>query len=262
MHALVNIAINAARNASKIITRSIERVEGGRITGPERHSFTKEVEQAAARDIANTIHKAYPEHSIVRDEQDSDGQDSDIIWLVNALDGQVNYAHCFPHYSISIAIKYKDKLEHAVIYDPLRQDLFTASRGEGAYLNEHRIRVSQHKQIEGALLGTGFPHQKIQHLKPYLETFTKLFPDVDGIRRSGSSALDLAYVAAGRLEGFWEFSLNELNMAAGVLLVKEAGGLVSDFQGEEHYLESGNLVAGTPKIFKAILQAVQKSLGE
>ncbi len=261
MHALVNIAISAVRNASKTIMRSIEHLEGGHISSVERHDFAVEVEQLAAEEIINTIHKAYPEHKILKNEQQPH-ENGEPIWIIDAIDGIINYAHAFPQFSISIAVKHKNKIEHAVVYDPIRQDLFTASRGDGAYLNERRMRVSSNKHPEEALLGTGFPHQQIQHLKPYLETFAELFPQLDGVRRGGSSALDLAYIATGRLDGFWEFSLKEWNMAAGVLLVKEAGGLVSDFQGEENYLESGNLVAGNPKIFKAILQAIQKSLGE
>ena len=261
MHALVNIAISAVRNASKTIMRSLEHLEGGRIGSAERHEFATHVEQLAIEEITNTIHKAYPDHKI-RQSSEQLPENGEPIWIIDAIDGFINYAHAFPHFSTSIAVKHKNKIEHAVIYDPMRQDLFAASRGEGAYLNERRIRVSSNKHPEEALLGTGFPHQQIQHLKPYIQTFTELFPQVDGVRRSGSSALDLAYIAAGRLDGFWEFSLKEWNMAAGVLLVKEAGGLVSDFQGEENYLESGNLVAGNPKIFKVILQAIQKSLGE
>ncbi|KPJ67162.1 MAG: inositol monophosphatase [Coxiella sp. DG_40] len=261
MHAMVNIAISAVRSASKIIMRSVERLEGGRITGADRNAYAAEVEQSAAQEIIDIIHKAYPEHKIFKNVHEPP-ENGDYIWIIDAIDGIINYAHAFPHFSTSIAVKVKDKIHHAVVYDPIRQDLFAASRGEGAFLNERRIRVSPHKHIEGSLLGTGFPHKQPQHLKPYLDTFTKLFPQLDGVRRSGSSALDLAYVAAGRLEGFWEFSLKEWNMAAGVLLVKEAGGLVSDFQGEENYLESGNLIAGNPKIFKAILQVVQECLEE
>ena len=261
MHALVNIAVSAVRNASKIIMRSVEHLEGGKITGPDRHEFAMEAEQLAAKEIINTIHKAYPDHRVFDNEHEANNN-GDYIWIIDAIDGKINYAHAFPHFCSSIAVKHKNKIEHAVIYDPIRQDLFTASRGDGAYLNERRIRVSPHKHSEGALLGTGFPTKQMQHLKPYIDTFSELFPELDGVRRSGSSALDLAYVAAGRLEGFWEFSLKEWNMAAGVLLVKEAGGLVGDFQGEENYLESGNIVVGNPKIFKAILQVIQHSLGE
>ncbi len=259
MHALVNIAISAVRNANKIIMRSIEHLEGGKISGKDRHDFALEVEQLAAKEIVSTIHKAYPEHRILNNHHEPHNND-DYAWIIDPIDGIVNYAHAFPHFCSSIAVKHKEKIEHAVIYDPIRQDLFAASRGDGAYLNERRIRVSPHKQAEGALLGTGFPRKQIQHLKPYINTFAALFPELDGIRRSGSSALDLAYIAAGRLEGFWEFSLKEWNMAAGVLLVKEAGGLVGDFQGEENYFESGNLIAGNPKIFKLILQTIQQSL--
>ena len=207
------------------------------------------------------IHNAYPEHKTSYDNE-IDLLKDDYVWIIDVIDGVVNYIHGFPHFSISVAIKNKNAIQHGVVYDPVRQELFFASKGEGAYLNDYRIRVSQNKDLKDALLGTGFPYKQNQHLKPYVSTFSKLFPEIDGVRRSGSSALDLAYVAAARLDGFWEFSLKEANMAAGILLVKEAGGLVSDFQGNDNYLENGNLVAGTPKIFKVLLQKINSVLDD
>lgn len=260
MHPIVNIAISAARSAGKTIVRSMEQLEGTRLNAKDRDAFAKKVEEHAKQEIIDIIQKAYPEHKIFQKEVEY--AEDDHIWIIDAIDGIINYAHCFPHFSVSIAIKHKHKIQHATVYDPLRQELFTASRGEGAFLNERRIRISQYKQLESAILGTGFPHKQIQHIKFYMSSFTEIFPQTDGIRRSGSSALDLAYVAAGRLDGFWEFSLHEWNMAAGALLVQEAGGLVSDFQGEENYLETGNIVAGNPKIFKAILDIIQPTLEE
>jgi myo-inositol-1(or 4)-monophosphatase len=161
---------------------------------------------------------------------------------------------------VSIGLKHKGRLEQAVVYDPLRQELFTASRGGGAQMNDRRIRVSKHNDLDGALLGTGFPFKQQQHLDAYLQTFKALFPMTAGIRRAGSAALDLAYVASGRLDGFWEIGLNPWDMAAGVLLIQEAGGLVSDFSGGNDFLETGNIVAANPRVFKAMLQKIRPHL--
>ncbi len=184
------------------------------------------------------------------------GNNDDYLWIIDPLDGTTNFIHNFPHFSVSIALQHKGKIEHGVIYDPIRQELFTASRGQGAHLNNRRLRVSTHKELEGSLLGTGFPFKSLPVLKPYHTILETITPQAAGIRRSGSAALDLAYVAAGRLDGFWEFGLNSWDIAAGILLIKEAGGLVSDAQGKEDYLESGNVVTGNPKLFKALLQVI------
>jgi myo-inositol-1(or 4)-monophosphatase len=263
MHALVNIAINAVRKASKIVIRSMDHLANEKIASQARYEFVAEVKELANKEIINSIKRTHPEHKFIsRTTEPEEFTETDYVWVIEAIDGTVNYAHNVPHIGMSIALKHKNKIQHAVVYDPVRQELFTASRGEGAYLNEHRIRVSQHKTLEGALLGTGFPHRQPQHLKTYATTFADLLSQCDGIRRSGASSLDLSYVACARLEGFWEFSLKECNMAAGVLIVQEAGGLVSDFQGEENYFASGNIIAGNPKIFKAILQSIQARLTE
>lgn len=261
MHPIINIAVSAARAASKIVIRSLEQVESNRLNAKTCKEFTVEVENAATQEAVNIIHKAYPDHQIASEEHNNIS-DEIPLWIVDAIDGKINYAHAIPHFSVSIAVKHKGIIQQAVVYDPIRQELFTAVRGEGANLKNHRIRVSQNKILEESLLGTGFPHKEEQHLISYVKSFTALFPKTDGVRRSGSSALDLAYVAAGRIDGFWEFSLKEWNMAAGILLVQEAGGIVSDFQGEENYLENGNIIASNPKIYKAILQTIQDSLKE
>jgi myo-inositol-1(or 4)-monophosphatase len=177
--------------------------------------------------------------------------------VIDPLDGTTNFLHGFPQFAVSVALRHNGRMEQAVVYDPLRQELFTATRGSGATLNDRRIRVSRQKKLEGALLGTGFPFKSQQHLDAYLEMFRALFRQVAGIRRAGSAALDLAYVASGRLDGFWEIGLNSWDMAAGVLLIQEAGGISADLSGGHDYLESGNIVAGSPKVFAEILKAIR-----
>ncbi|MGB6976335.1 MAG: inositol-1-monophosphatase [Gammaproteobacteria bacterium] len=260
MHPMLNISVRAARNASKIILQSMGRLESVNITQKQRNDFVTEVDKAAENEIISTIHKAYPNHAILAEESGMNAGDEEYLWIVDPLDGTTNYIHGFPHFCISIAFQYRGRLEHGVIYDPVRQELFVASRGEGAQLNDRRIRVSQNQKLENALITTGFPFKMPQQLKPYLNTFNSLLSKTSDLRRTGSAALDLAYVAAARLDGYWELTLSPWDIAAGVLLVKEAGGMVSDFQGEENYLTNGAVVAGNPRIFKAMLENIQQSL--
>jgi myo-inositol-1(or 4)-monophosphatase len=261
MHPLLNIAISAARNASKHILKFAERIDTVQVIEKKRHDFVSEVDQIAEREIINTIHKAYPDHAILAEESGHAPNDnSQYTWIIDPLDGTTNYLHGFPFYAVSIAIQHKNRIEHGVIYDPVRQELFTASRGAGAQLNNHRIRVSKRSQLEGALLGTGFPFKNIEKLPIYLKSFEALTLQASGVRRAGAAALDLAYVAAGRLDGFWELGLSPWDLAAGALMISEAGGLISDFTGAENYLESGNVVTGNPKVFKQMLQIIQPIL--
>lgn len=261
MQAPVKIAEMAARKAGQVIVRSMENLESIEITEKHRNDYATEVDKAAEREIIEHLQQNYTGHKIMGEESGDHGpEESDYQWIIDPLDGTTNYIHGYPHFCVSIAQLYKGKLSHAVIYDPLRDEMFTASRGHGAKLNGRRLRVTQHKRLEHSLIGTGFPFRHEQHIEPYMKTFQSLFPKTGGVRRSGSAALDLAYVAAGRLDGFWELSLNVWDMAAGVLLIKEAGGLVSDLHGGENYLESGNIIAGNPKIFKNMLQIILPSL--
>ena len=259
MHPMLNIAVQAARQAGNIIARSAHRVDTLKITTKAHNDFVSEVDQAAEREIIDTIHRAYPNHAILAEESGASG-DSEYEWIIDPLDGTTNFLHGFPQYAVSIALRHKDRLEQAVIYDPCSQDLFTASRGEGAQLNGRRMRVTERKSIEGALIGTGIPFRDQNLIEPYLAILRTLQNDVSGIRRAGSAALDLAYVAAGRLDGFWEFDLKPWDCAAGILLIIEAGGLVSDFGGGHDYFVSGNVAAGNPKILKALLQAIHPHL--
>lgn len=261
MHPTLNIAVRAARNAGNIIVRAMEHIERLNITEKSENDFVTEVDRAAEKEIIRTIHNAYPSHAIMAEESGIQGE-SDFQWIIDPLDGTTNYLHGFPQFAVSIALKNKTVIEQAVVYDPLRQELFTASRGRGAHLNDRRIRVSSRRNLDGALLGTGFPFKQQEDLDTYLATFKALFPMTAGIRRAGSAALDLAYVASGRLDGFWELGLNPWDIAAGALLLEEAGGFISDFAGNQNFMESGNVVAANPKIQKMMLNLIQPHLTE
>ncbi|MCL5261567.1 MAG: inositol monophosphatase [Gammaproteobacteria bacterium] len=259
MHPLLNIAITAARSASKIILRSLERVDLLVITEKRRNDFVTEVDKQSEQDIIDIILKAYPDHAILGEESGKTGT-NDYQWIIDPLDGTTNFIHGLPHFSISIAVKHKDQIEHGVIYDPLRDELFYASRGNGAYLNNRRIRVSKSKQLNGSLLGTGFGQHTLEHMHDQLAIIAEFVPEVAGIRRCGSAALDLAYVACGHLDGFWEMKLRPWDIAAGAAIITEAGGVITDFHGHEAFLDSGNVIASNPKIFKIIYQAIQEKL--
>ena len=256
MHPMLNIAVRAARSAGNNIVRNLDRVDSLAVQTKDRNDFVSEVDRQAEQEIIGILRKAYPDHGVLAEE--SGHQDgNDYQWIIDPLDGTTNYLHGFPQFAVSIALRHKGRIEQGVVYDPLRQELFTASRGAGANLNDRRIRVTNRRNLDGALLGTGFPFKSQQHLDAYLDMFRALFPRTAGIRRPGAAALDLAYVASGRLDGFWEIGLSVWDMAAGVLLIQEAGGISSDFVGGHDYLENGNLVAGNPKVFAEILKAIR-----
>lgn len=256
MEPLLNIAVSAARQAGDIIVRHIEQIDRIKITAKGHADYFSEVDIKAEQAIITAIHKAYPEHGILAEESGLQNDDSDVQWIIDPLDGTSNFLHGFPFYSVSIACKIKNRLEHAVVYDPLRHECFSASRGRGAKLNDRRIRVSKQTQLQQALLGTGVSARNVTQTQRYLPTFEALMGKCVGVRRTGSAALDLVYVASGRLDGFWEFGLRPWDIAAGALIIKEAGGLISDIQGGEAYLQQGDVVAGTPKVFKALLQTL------
>lgn len=265
MHPILNIAVRAARRAGNIIIRSVDQLDRLTVTEKSSNDFVSDVDRQAEQAIIEVIQESYPGHDILAEETgETAGKNgsSEFQWIIDPLDGTTNFLHGFPQFAVSIAVKNKGRLEHGVVYDPSRQEIFTASRGAGAQLNDRRLRVSNRKGLEGALLGTGFPFKQQEHLDAYMATFKALFPMTAGIRRPGSAALDLAYVAAGRLDGFWEIGLNPWDMAAGALLIQEAGGLVSDFSGGDDYLQTGNVVAGNPRVFKAILQTIRPHLTE
>lgn len=256
MQPLLNIAITAARQAGDIIIRHMEQLDRIKINAKTGEEYYSEVDIKAEQAIIHTIHKAYPDHGIIAEESGNQNDASECIWIIDPLDGTHNYLHGFPFYAVSIALRIKNRIEHAVVYDPLRHECFSASRGRGARLNDRRLRVSKQTQLSAALLASGFPFRDVALAKRYLPTFEAMIGKCAGVRRTGSAALDLAYLACGRLDGFWEFGLRPWDIAAGSLLVQEAGGLISDLQGGEDYLKQGDVVAGTPKVFKSLLQTL------
>jgi myo-inositol-1(or 4)-monophosphatase len=259
MHPMLNIAVKAARRAGTIINRAARDVDVLAVTRKRHNDFVTEVDKAAELAIIDTLQRAYPDHAILAEESGASGAKggaSEYTWIIDPLDGTTNFIHGFPQYAVSIGLQHKGVLTQGVVYDPAKNELFTASRGRGAYLNDRRIRVSRRVQLADALLGTGFPFRELKHLDEYLAMFREMTLRTAGLRRAGAAALDLAYVAAGRLDGFWEIGLSPWDMAAGGLLITEAGGLVGDLRGEQTWLESGRIVAGNPKLFVQILQAL------
>ena len=256
MHPMLNIAVAAARAAGSIIVRYLDRVDTLNVSSKHLNEFVTEVDREAEAIIIADIRKAYPQHAILAEESGAAGE-SEYRWIIDPLDGTTNYLHGFPQFCVSIALEHRGRLDQGVVFDPLRQELFTASRGAGARLDDRRIRVSRQTSLEGSLLGTGFPFRGAYDLDTYLETIRALVPRSAGIRRAGAAALDLAYVAAGRLDGFWEFGLEPWDMAAGVLLIREAGGLTTDADGDEHYMESGNIVTGSPRVLRELVKVIK-----
>ena len=259
MHPMLNIAVKAARAAGNVIARHVDRIDTLNIQTKERNDFVSEVDHMAEQEIIRVIKRAYPNHGFLAEESGAQG-DSEFTWIIDPLDGTTNFLYGFPQFAVSIALQHGDRIEQGVVYDPVKQELFTATRGGGATLNNRRIRVTQRAGLEGALLGTGIPFRKHQDLERYLETMKVLLPGTAGVRRAGSAALDLAYVAAGRLDGFWEFGLHPWDMAAGILLIQEAGGMIGEPNGNKDYLRSGDVVAGSPKVYKAMIDALKPVL--
>ena len=264
MHPHLNIAIKAARAAGKVIIRHMDRLDSLTVTSKGRNDYVSEVDRQAETEIIRIIHRAFPGHGILAEESAHEGQAPsarpDHTWIIDPLDGTTNFLHGFPQFAVSIALVHKGALDQAVVYDPIANELFTASRGSGAFFNDKRMRVSKAKQLEGSLLGTGFPFKEPHHVDSYLQMFKSLMLQTAGIRRAGSAALDLAYVACGRLDGFWEIGLKPWDLSAGALLIEEAGGVVTDFRGGADYMKSGNVVGGNHRIHQAILQAITPCL--
>ncbi len=259
MHPALNIIVKAARRASQIINRASLDLEHLQVTTKRQSDFVTEVDKAAEAAIIEVLREAYPEYGILAEESGQSAgraSGSDYQWIIDPLDGTTNFIHGLPQYAVSIALAHRGQLQHAVVYDTTRNEMFTASKGGGAFLNERRIRVSKCLKLEDALIGTGFPYRVYEHIDAYLAIFKTLARKTAGIRRPGAASLDLAYVACGRYDGFWEFGLSPWDIAGGALLVAEAGGLIGDLTGNETYLHTGNVIAGTPRIFAQLLQVI------
>lgn len=260
LHPMLNVAIKAARAAGAIINRAALDVESVRISQKQVNDFVTEVDQAAENIIIETLLTAYPGHGILAEEsgQAHGAKDSEFVWIIDPLDGTTNFIHGFPVYCVSIALAVRGKIEQAVIYDPSRNDLFTATKGRGAYLNERRIRVSKRTRLGESLISTGFPFRPGDNFKAYLAMMADIMPRTAGLRRPGAAALDLAYVAAGFCDGFFETGLSIWDIAAGSLLVTEAGGLVGNFTGEADFLEQKECLAGNPRIYGQLVTILGK----
>ena len=258
MHPMLNIAVKAARRAGSIIERAAVSGVPLDVRAKRVNDFVTQVDRAAEEAVIDVVRRSYPEHAILAEESgETKGAAAEYCWIIDPLDGTTNFIHGFPQYCVSIAVQHAGKAAHAVVYDPSKNELFTASRGRGAYLNERRIRVSRCRRLEDALVGTGFPFRELSRLDPYMKQLGRMMGSCAGVRRAGAAALDLAYVAAARLDAFWEMGLSPWDMAAGALLIQEAGGLVGDFSGDAGYLQSGDIAAGTPKVFPQLLQTLQ-----
>ena len=252
MHPMLNTAVKAARRAAAVINRASFDLDRVKVTDKGHNDFVTEVDRAAEQAIVEILLNAYPDHAVLAEESGASANlhdESENVWIIDPLDGTTNFIHGFPQYCVSIALQQKGQITQAVVYDPTRNDLFTASKGGGAFLNEKRIRVSRRDKLSEALLGTGFPFRDMRRLDEYIEMFKVIIKNSAGLRRPGSAALDLAYVAAGRFDGFFEKGLKPWDIAAGSLLVTEAGGIMGDFTGESDYLYKGDIIAGSPKIF-------------
>jgi myo-inositol-1(or 4)-monophosphatase len=262
MHPLLNIAVKAARRAGSIINRaSLDRGQL-EVRSKRANDFVTQVDRAAENAIIDVVRQAHPDHAILAEESGDStagkaGAKADYRWIIDPLDGTTNFIHGFPQYCVSIAVQHRGATEHGVVYDPSRNELFTASKGAGAFLDDRRIRVTKCANLKDALVGTGFPFKELSRLDLYTRQLKGMMEGTAGVRRAGAAALDLAYVAAGRLDAFWEMGLAPWDMAAGALMVAEAGGLVGNLEGEPGWMESGDIVAATPRVFPQMLAALK-----
>jgi myo-inositol-1(or 4)-monophosphatase len=264
-HPMLNIAVRAARRAGDLIMRSMNRVHQLEVRRKDVNDFVTEVDLRAEAEIVDAIRTTFPDHGILAEEsgrtdskhglKNAEGED-EFVWIIDPLDGTTNFIHGFPQFAVSIGLKKRGVMECGVIYDPMRQELFTAARGDGAKLDDRRIRVTKQATLEGSLIGTGFPYRaNMQWLDAYMGMFKEVTQQAAGLRRAGSAALDLAYVAAGRMDGFWELGLAPWDTAAGMLMITEAGGMVTDLGGNE-YQHKGHICVGTPKVHAALLSVI------
>jgi myo-inositol-1(or 4)-monophosphatase len=261
MHPLLATAVRASRLAGNVILKHADQLDRIDVETKGRKDYVSDVDRIAEQKIVDFIRKSYPDHGIIAEEGGVIEGSDEYIWIVDPLDGTTNFLHGYPHVAVSIGIKRRGVLEHGVIYNPFANELFTTTRGQGAQLNDRRLRCSETKSLDNSLLATGFPVKHIKYLDVWMRTFRGALPRCHDIRRSGSAALDLAYVAAGRVDGYWEWGLSEWDMAAGALMVREAGGLVADLQGSQDFLDSGNIVAANSRLFSDFLNFLRKRIG-
>ena len=258
MHPMLNIAIRAARKAGNVMIKSYENPTSIKADLKGNNDFVTNIDRVSETTIIEIIKRSYPEHTIISEEAGlMAGSDSDVQWVIDPIDGTTNFIKGIPHFSVSIAARLKGRTEVAVVYNPITNELFSAVRGQGAQLNGYRIRVANAKGLEGSILATGFPFKQKQYSENYFDVLEKLFVPCADFRRTGSGALDLSYVAAGRLDGFFELGLKPWDIAAGELILREAGGIATDFAGGSNYFVSGNLIAGNPKVVKEFLMLTQ-----
>ncbi|MEO3692473.1 inositol monophosphatase family protein [Roseateles paludis] len=258
LHPMLNVAVSAARAAGSIINRASLDVEALRVSSKGTNDFVTEVDTAAEGAIIETLLKAYPNHGILAEEsgRNHGAKDSEYVWIIDPLDGTTNFIHGLPIYCVSIALSYRGVVQQAVVYDPSRNDLFYATKGRGAFLNDRRLRVSKRTRMSDALIGTGFPFRRGDNAKRYVKMFEEVMVQCAGLRRPGAAALDLCYVAAGYYDAFFETGLAPWDVAAGSLIVTEAGGLIGNFTGEADYLHQREVVAGNPKIYAQLVQTL------
>jgi myo-inositol-1(or 4)-monophosphatase len=258
MHPMLNTAVKAARKAGALITRAAFDVDKLTVRSKQQNDFVSEVDNAAEDAIISVLREAYPDHGFLAEESGYKDREAEYLWIIDPLDGTTNFLHGLPQYCVSIGLMHKGALTQAVVYDPNRNELFTATKGVGAYLNDRRLRVSKLDKLDGALVGTGFPFKTMDNVDDYLRMLKNVMKVTAGVRRPGAAALDLAWLAAGRIDAFWEIGLSPWDMAAGALLVREAGGLVGDLDGEDKYMESGRILASNGKLFSAMLQLLKQ----
>ncbi|NIM70697.1 MAG: inositol monophosphatase [Xanthomonadales bacterium] len=255
-HPALNVAVQAARRAGTIMRRQLSRVDAIPVKRKARHDYVSEVDRACEAEIVRQISRYYPEHAILGEEGGVSGE-SDTVWVIDPLDGTSNYLHGIPHFAVSIAQQVAGRTEHAVVFDPIRDEMFTASRGNGAFVNNQRMRVSSRTGLEGAILATAFPFRQRQDMRAYMNIFSRLWDTIEDFRRAGTASLDLAYVAAGRVDGFFEIGLKPWDVAAGALLVREAGGVVTDFLGNENVEASDSIMAAPYKVMTQMRRIIE-----
>jgi len=264
MHPMLTTAVKAARRAGNIINRGARDLDLLTVTAKGPKDFVSEIDHAAEAAIVDTLLAAYPDHAVLAEEGTNKGKnpDADYVWIIDPLDGTTNFLHGFPQYCVSIALAHKNVVQQGVIYDPVRNDLFTATRGRGAFLNDRRMRVSRRVHLRDCLIGTGFPFRDGSYLDTYLAMMKTMITQTAGLRRPGAAALDLAYVAAGFYDGFWEVGLNPWDVAAGSLLILESGGLIGDLAGDDNYLHGGQVIAANPKVFAQMVAVLAPFRGD